>query len=521
MKICKLKYLYLLAFVSWLSFGCNKKLDQVNPNAQVTENFWKTGNDALQGINAAYAPLLLDGTYMRFTPILRNVPGDDVRSNSPWIAISGVGKFALGTSDPAGYGWAFDGYYEGVYRCNQVLDNVPAIGMDEELKKRILGQAYFMRGLYFFHLVDMFGNVPLPLVAPKSPAEFNVPQSTQEQGWKQVISDFKAAIDLLPVAYTNISGPDNQLGRATKGAAMAYLGKTYLFNKMYTEAAAQFKAVMDLGVYSLVPNYKDNFTESNENNAESIFEVQFSLSAGGTDLGWQGIPSSTWGKGSARAITFGAPNFGWTDVQPSFSVFNEFQQEKTIEDSVDPRLDATIFYNKPGEMIYGKPYAEVYGEDSARLSDIFCKKYENGEGNKANEFDWRSGINERLMRYADVLLMYAECQNELSNTAECAKYIQMVRTRVHLPDRTSEFAGYTQAQMREQLGHERLLEFCLEGHRFDDIRRWGWLQDPVKLAWLQQRDAEFKGYKPGKELFPVPQGEIDNNTAGVKQNPGY
>ncbi|KAI9452836.1 RagB/SusD family protein [Russula earlei] len=462
----------------------------------------------------------MDGAYMRFTPILLDVRGDDVRSNSPWTAISNVGKFSLGTSDPAGYGWAFDEYYEGIFRCNQVLDNVPAINMDTAVRNRIIGQAYFLRGLYFFHLVNMFGNVSLPLTSPKTPAEFFVKQATPDVAWKQVMSDFKTAAALLPVSYTNISGPDaNQIGRATKGAAMGYLGKTYLFNKMYQEASDQFKAVMALGIYGLVPNYKDNFTEANENNKESIFEVQFSTTVGGTDLGWQGVPTSTWAKTSARAITYGAPNFGWTDVQPSFALFNEFQQEQTTGGQVDPRLDVTIFYNKPGEMLYGQLFSVVYA-NSSYLTDIFCRKYENGDGNKPNEFDWKSGINERLMRYADILLMYAECQNELNNRAECATYIQQVRTRVSLPDRTAEFSGYTQAQMRDQLGHERFLEFGLEGHRFDDIHRWGWLQDATKLAWLKQRDPEFNSYQPGRELYPIPQGEIDNNP-GAKQNLSY
>ncbi|HWK04938.1 MAG TPA: RagB/SusD family nutrient uptake outer membrane protein [Puia sp.] len=514
------KYIVFVLLAGWFSAGCNKQLEQVNPNAQTSSSFWKTSADALAGINAAYAPLLLDGAYMRFTPILLDVRGDDIRSNSPWTAISNVGKFSLGTSDPSGYGWAFDEYYEGVYRCNQVLAYVPAITMDAGLKNRILGQAYFMRGLYFFHLVNLFGNVPLPLTPPVSTSSFFVPQSTQAEGWTQVETDFKAAIDLLPLNYTVVTGADaGDLGRATKGAAMAYLGKAYLFNKMYTEAAAQFKAVIDLGVYGLMANYKDNFTEAYENNKESIFEVQFSLTAGGTVLGWQGIPASTWGKGSARAITFGAPDFGWTDVQPGFSVYNEFFQEKAVDSTTDPRLDATIFYNKPGETIYQTIFSVIYA-NSSYLTDIFCRKYENGDGNKANEYDWRSGINERLMRYADVLLMYAECQNELGNTADCGKFIQMVRTRANLPDRTAEFSLYTQSQMRDQLGHERLLEFCLEGHRFDDIRRWGWLSDPVKLAWLKTRDAEFNSYIPGKELYPIPQSEIDNNP-GIKQNPTY
>jgi len=129
-----------LAAFSLFNTSCNKKLEQINPNAQTASSFWQSSNDALQGVTAAYAPMLLDGAYMRFTPILLDVRGDDIRSNSPWTAISGVGKFALGTADPSGYGWAFDEYYEGVSRCNQVLDNVPNIKMDAGLKNRVRRQ---------------------------------------------------------------------------------------------------------------------------------------------------------------------------------------------------------------------------------------------------------------------------------------------------------------------------------------------------------------------------------------------
>jgi hypothetical protein len=124
------------------------------------------------------------------------------------------------------------------------------------------------------------------------------------------------------------------------------------------------------------------------------------------------------------------------------------------------------------------------------------------------------------MRYADLLLMYAECQNELNNRAESAKYIQLVRNRASLPNREVEFAGLTQTAMRDRIAHERALEFALEGHRFDDIRRWGWLQDPAKLAELNSHDAEFNSYVPGREYFSIPQAEIDVNK-NLRQNTGY
>lgn len=521
MKIFSLKY-YTAVCSIILLFGCSKQLDQANPNSQTSSTYWQSQADAINGVNACYQTFLEDGGYMRFTPILLNIQGDDVHSNSPWTAISNVGKFQLGTADGSGYAWSFDEFYQGIFRCNQVLQYVPSITMDQALKNRILGQAYFLRGLYYFHLVDEFGSVPLPTQVAQV-----LPQSSVADGWNRIKSDFKSASSLLPVQYATAGGVDqNDLGRATKGAAMAYLGKAYLFNKNFDSASVQFKAVIDLGIYGLMPNYKDNFTETAENNKESVFELQFSLTAGGTDLQWQGVPSSTWGFYSARAITFAAPNFGWTDVQPTQTALAEFRQEKTIAGKIDPRCVATIFYNDTVDThlattpMYQTTFQSTYASSIAYQNDVYCRKYENGEGNKPNEFDWKSGINERLMRYADVLLMYAECQNELGNTAECAKYIQMVRTRATLPDKTAAFSAFTQAQMRDQIGHERMLEFCLEGHRFDDIRRWGWLSDPTKLAWLKSRDPEFNSYIVGRELLPIPQTEIDNNS-GVKQNATY
>lgn len=516
----KINILVFIVAMAGLS-GCSKQLDQSNPNAQTSSTFWKSEADGILGVNAAYGSLLADGTYMRSTPLMLDTRGDDIRSNSPWDQMYNAGKFALKPGNWDIYGWAYETFFQGVSRCNQVLENVPGIQMDQALKDRLMGQAYFLRGLYFYHLVNFFGRVPLILKTPANPGEFYVPQSTNDQGWAQVIADFKKAIELLPVKYSTLTGPDkNDIGRATKGAAMAFLGKTYLFNKKYAEAAVQFKAVMDLSIYSLAPNYRDNFTEINENNAESVFEVQFSRDAGGKELGWGGAPQPGWGKTSARAITYAPRGFGWTDLQPTRSSYNEFLIEKTTGNADDPRLVATMFYNKPGLKLYGILFSDKYATNAADLNDLFCRKYENDESGRPDEFDWRSGINERIMRYADVLLMYAECLNETGQTAAAYPLIQQVRGRVQLPDLAVVKPNMTQTQMRDQLAHERYLEFSLEGHRFDDIRRWGWLQDPTKLADLKVRDAEFGTYAPGREYFPIPQREIDVNP-GYTQNNGY
>ena len=510
-------YNYLAGFFSLaiITTSCvnDDDLTQVDPNNSAVDSFWKTDSDAVKGVNAAYGSLLTDGTYMRSTPLLLDLKGDDTRSNSPWGAMANVGRFNSNPSDAAIYGWAYETYYQGIFRANQVLTNVPAINFENaELKNRILGQAYFLRGLYLFHAVNMFKNVPVPTQLAAI-----YPQKTEAEGWAQVIADFKKAAELLPTSYTDIKDK----GRATKGAALGYLGKAYLFTEDFTNARDTFKEVIDLGVYSLVSNYRDNFTETNENNSESLFEVQFSRDAGGVDLGWGGAPASGWGKTSARAITYGPRGFGFTDVQPTWTLYNEYQQEKTTANTIDPRLDATMFYNKPGGMqLYGQDFATKYASNTADLNDLFCRKYQNSDGQKVDEFDWRSGINERLLRYADILLMYAECLNETGNTAGAYTYIQIVRDRVGLPNLATAKPNLTKEQMREQIGHERFLEFPLEGHRFDDIRRWGWLQDPVKLAWLKSRDTEFNSYAAGREFFPIPQLERDNNP-GTIQNDSY
>ena len=527
MKNKNIKYLILFLSIAFATVSCVKDedLEQVNPNEVSSESFWKTDADALKGLNAAYSSLLNEGTYMRSSPLLLDLKGDDTRSNSPWGSMKNVGYFNSNVSDPAIYGWAFREYYQGINRVNQVLIRVPSINFtDAALKNRILGQAYFLRGLYLFHLVNMFKNVAVPL-------DLSVyhPQRTQEEGWAQVIADFKAAAELLPPTYAGISGIDTTeeagsgLGRATKGAALGYLGKAYLFTKDFPNARDTFKKVIDLGVYSLVANYKDNFTDTNENNSESLFEVQMSRVVGGVGLSWGGIPVADWGKTSARAITYGAAAFGFKDVQPTFALLNEFQEEKTKTGDLDPRLDATIFYRKPGGAtpIYQTTFEIQYKDSPADLNDIYCRKYENGDGAFANEYDWRSGINERLLRYADILLMYAECLNETGDTPGAYTYIQIVRDRANLPNLAITKPNMTQLQMREQIGHERFLEFALEGHRFDDIRRWGWLQDDAKLVWLKSRDAEFNSYAEGREYFPIPQLEIDTNEFPITQNPSY
>lgn len=505
--------IFLLVCVMCSANSCKKDfLELSNPNVQTSGSFWKTEADAVAGVNAIYQSLYYDGTFLRFAQCALDFRGDDVMSPSPWDVLSNTGSFKL-FNNTIMQEWLWVAFYGGVTRANLVLDNLDNVTFTTAgLKERLRGEALFMRGLHYYYLVTFFNNIPLVLKSYESSADYFPAQATPEEVWNQIYADFAEAATLLPASYQ-----DPNKGRATKGAALGFLGKSYLFNQRFADASTQFRAVIDLNTYSLMPNYLDNFSEQAENNAESLFEIQFSREVGGTVLGWVDAPYSDWSKTTARAITYGPAPFGWNDAAPTSWVFQEFLQEKTAGGEDDPRLKATIYYNYPGCTLYGQSFQDVYATE---LGKIGVRKYGNGDSGRPDEKDWRSGINERLMRYSDVLLMYAECQNELGSPAIAAENIQLVRSRASLPNRQAEFAGLSKEQLRDQIAHERLLEFVFEGHRFDDIRRWGWLQNPAKLAELKAHDPEFNSYVPGREFFSIPQLEIETNP-NLRQNEGY
>lgn len=498
--------LIVLGFVT----ACDSDmLDVSNPNQQTTDTFWETRQDAIKATHAAYGALQYEGTYLRFLHIVQDVRGDDTDADSPWIAIENTGRFQYNPSSEASE-WLWRDLYRGVFRANQVINNVPDVDMDEDLRARLVAEAKFLRAHYYFKLVKLYQNVPLVLTPAQSQEDYNTPQAPPEKTWNQIKQDLKDAKAVLPRSY------NNDHGRATWGAATAYLGKAHLFNEEWDSADTQFNEIITSNEYELVDDYRDNGGYENENNKESIFEVQFNRDVGGTEISWTGVPAPDWGETQARSITFAPVGYGWADVLPTRELYDQFKSEQTVDGNDDPRLHGTMFYDAPGMTVYGDNFDSVYSDN---LDQIFWRKYE-GDRDGGNETDMRSGINIRAMRYADVLLMYAETRNELGDQPTAAQYIQMVRDRANMPDRESEFAALSQEQMRERIAHERFLELGGEGKRFDDIRRWGWLDDSQKLQWLIDRDPEFEGYVEGREWLPIPQSEMDTNPK-MEQNDAY
>ncbi|WP_313157223.1 RagB/SusD family nutrient uptake outer membrane protein [Sphingobacterium multivorum] len=499
--------------------ACDKKLDLDNPNYPTTETYWRTAAQADAGAVAIYNALALEGTYTRSFPGLSDSRGDDVQGNSPWADLVLVGRFTI-PSNSAPVEWIWRDHYVLINRANQVLKYVSQIEetqFTEGHKNRVLGQAYFLRAFAYFNLINTFQKVPLITEPPTGKDDYYPVTAAPEEVWKQVVEDLKQAEALLPLSYKNVVGPDaGQTGRVTKGAAAGLLGKVYLYTKQYNAAVVQFEKFTKSGgtfnnLYQLMADYRYNFDTQHENNAESLFEIQFTAE-GGTDGNWTGEPNANWRQFCALAVTYASPGETWggyKDYEPSPGLYAAFKKEKTIAGKSDPRLLATIASYESADnstKIYGREWP--YASKDVR----YLRKWTHDGLNVLEKETFETGgINYRVLRYADILLMYAEALNEVSRTAESYTYIQQVRDRAKLPQLVVSRPNMNQSQMREQIAHERLLEFAVEGQRIHDIIRWGWLYDPAKLAELKERDTDFGSWKAGREYLPIPFNELNNN----------
>lgn len=471
--------------------GC-VELDLTNPNQQTTDTFWQSANDATMAMNATYNALQNNGAYGRWQAFAHDIRSDIGFSPSPWADLSNFNKFTLVDYDFEVNREIWQHHYGAIFRANQVIANVPQIQMATPLRDRLVAEARFVRALLYFNLVNLYGgNIPL-VTAPSDPSD-RPGSSTEGAVYTQIEADLTQAAAALPPSYTG-----GDIGRATRGAALALLGKAHLQQREWPAASAALQQVMALG-YDLVANYADNFTSANENNRESLFEVQF----GDRSL----LASGVRGLNIAKMVGPCGPSY--CDGRPTRWYFDLFQQERTTTGAVDPRLDATIFYNKSGGMdVYGQSFQQRYGPAS---TELFFKKY--GEYYIAGDQDWDAAINYRVIRFADVVLMLAEALNEQGQTAAAAPLVNRVRARVNL---AALPAGLSQAAMRDRILRERALEFGLEGQRFLDLKRHNLLAKS-----LEAHDAEFSFFVPNKsERLPIPVSERNLNP-GVNQNPGW
>lgn len=524
MKKILLSLLYIVAFGSFFS-SCD--VNVVNPNALDVSVFWKSETDAQNGLNAVYNMFYKDDFYSRWYWFRTNLTSDEGWSQSPWTELGDWTRFQyVNYNFNEGNVLDFHSCYVAIYRANQVLSYTPDITFaDEQTKNQVLGQAYFLRALYYFDLAMLWGseNASLPIVLEPSQPNDSPAGHSETEVFAQVKSDLDQAINMLPASWD-----DANKGRATKGAAYALKAKAEMQEHNWQDAKNDLDWLVKgdgKQYYGLVSNYQDNFTHLNENNKESVFEIQYSdvhKAPAGT-----GPNDADPDLGSQFGQFFGPPGIGWTDGEMRPWLVDEYHKEKDINGNYDIRLKYNLFYEgmdkdfPDNDKIYGQSM-DIWQAQNYK-GRVFFRKYET---DYYRDFeDYYSPINVRLIRYADVLLLYAECLANLSssNLNEAISYVDQIRARVNMPPLSVNHVDATQstAAFLKRLQMERCLEMCEESWRWADLQRWGLLDNQAGIDELKSRDPDFNNFVIGKnKRLPISSLEISNNP-NLTQNPGY
>lgn len=495
----------------------NTDLDKVNPNGVTFETYFTNDNELIAGVNAAYATLQGFGLGAREWFFVHDLRSDEMASGGGQLETP-RNQLLIGVNDP-GNSVARDvytGWFRVIHRSNVVIESSvkTTASFSTNIKNRVAGEAKFLRALAYYELGTLWGGVPLYTEYVKS-VEGSKPRATQQEVYKQVIDDLKAAESALPDTY-----PASDAGRATKAAAQVLMARTYLQQGDYANAKTELEKVVNSGRYKIVDNYLDLTNEEGEFNAESIFEFVFSPSNGA--FNWSG-PDGDGNSAQEESIrTQEYSPIGWRNLVPSNKILDSYERTTKGDTKNDPRFDMSFW--KPGDSFNsGKDILKddaVQGNSSkvdGKDIKISWRKY--SILYKSNAGFASSGINMRVMRYADVLLMLAECENELGNSTKAITLMNQVRARksVEMPAYpTKNYPCDSKAKVFEALQHERAVELAAEQVRNFDIIRW--------RKNKKQASEPITYFAANKhELLPIPQSEIDNNPKidQKDQNPGY
>jgi hypothetical protein len=493
----KIKITFLSLVLSLATISCQDFLVENPQNTVSQSNYYQTEQDAIAAVNAIYSYLgsyNLDfggpfagntaGAYHSTFWITADLASDNMKNNQLGaINNDQLANFSY-NSDNANLLEIWRVHYKIIYLANIAVSRIPGINMNETTRDRLVNEAKFLRGLMYFNLVRMFGKVPL-LIGESNPLK---PESVDsETVYAQIVTDLKDASGLPK---------DGQIqeGRATQGAAQALLAKVYLTQKDFANASAEAKKVIDSNVYSLWDNYADAFKLAARGGKEAIFSVGFG-DGGGTISFWEV------GQFNVRLLPVELSR-----VRDKVSNTQGWQTiTKELHDSylpADKRKAATYM-------------TSIIGDDgkTVTLDNIYIKKYwdevaDPTAGGSTNDFP--------VIRYSDVLLMYAEAQAELGNFPTANEYMNKVKNRAGLAA-----VNITAAEaFREAILDERRKEFVGEGQRWFDLVRMNKLNDRVHKA----KDAEYTTPIPvlneNYQVFPIPQQERDVNP-NLPQNPGF
>jgi len=542
MKRLKTYFIGALVFSAMvLLFSCNAdKLELKNPNQLSPDTYFTTEAQVQSAVNAVYGSLQTTGMYNRGMWYGNDNMGHE---NTCMPQQEADKRQWLNFTFDATHGLIeayWNSCYRGINKANFVINNeelmktnIPTSIMSNEMRDKYIGEAKFLRALYYFYLVDKFGDVPLYLGV--DPAEKDgLARTPQAQVWAQIEADcLDAAAKCRPKA-------SEDAGRATSGAAWGLLGKARLYQKNYPGALEAFNNVTG---YSLEPVYFNNFMEETENGPESLFEVQWNIAAGYSSQWNSDRTDEGLNEACFRAQEYGCLN--WFNVFPSQDLWDEFETTADNGVKTDPRRGYCIYqtgdlYNN-NTLTITIDSTIVYAKDGVTVIDHYKKrgwrKYQNyykapSEGAIAGN---ESGINMKVIRYADIILMKAEAEANKAggSLATAVGYMNQVRARadVNLPlygsaEMDVKYPVGNLAQFMVALEHERKVELCGEQVRFSDLVRWGRLAafiTDVQASCPKADQAANVFQAPKNLLYPIPQKEIDvnPNIEQTDQNPGY
>ena len=519
------KYSLALFFGLGIMTSCVDRLEMVNPNQQTSSTFGFNADDLEESVIAAYNHIRMEGSYARVGYTIDVCRGDEAWNSSQVWYLPFDDLNAEVTSDITWWPWR-EWYYT-INVCNFILSRCDEDNSKlSESMRRIKGQALFLRGLSYYNLVGYYQNPPLitDYEGYSSLEGLYGKNSSYDEVLDQVEEDFLGAMGLLP---SRDMGGEWSGGRATCGSAAGYYARTLMVRHKFSEALTVLTDIIDkkYGTYRLMDNYGDNFREGSayENNDESLFEVQFlDYGSQGTDDEWTPVntsPNAT--QGSAIESNF-APGVygGWADISASPWLYHLFKEEKTKDGKLDPRLYWTIgTYETDWE---GFEFGNVaYTHALSSTEDIYTNKTNGGlpiakfTNLRTGLYSTvvtglRDGINIRLMRYSDVLLRAAECENEVNGPNDKAiGWINEVRRRADLPD--LELKDFDTAdKLFEQIANvERPKEFGCEFGRGFDLIRWGFFYDNGRLQQLKEHGTFRRSTKNIKE--PVSYANISSD----------
>lgn len=514
-----------LILISLLSLGavfsCDKELEKTNPSVFTTDNYFSNTTELEAGVNAAYSLLTGNNLYGREYFFLSDLRSDEMATGGGQLEAPRA-QILSGTHLPTNpvMGSVWTGWFRMIHRTNVVIDaqnNFKTLNAtDEAKKKRVVAEAKFLRGTAYYELGTMWGGVPIYTTSATKATDAKA-RNTQDEVIAQSIKDLTEAQADLPGSYSG-----NDLGRVTKHAVQLALARALMYKGDYAGAKTELSKIISSGLFGLADKFLDNFLEETEYNKESIFEIGFDSKIGmnwdngdGDNLSWSGPRKS-----SIRHQEYSA--VGWRNVIPSNKTIDAFERPQKGDAKRDPRMDFTLYFK--GDLINeGKGKLEIDYPVQGNTSTLdkveqkiswrkYSALYKNADG-----YYELNGINMRIMRYSEVLLNLAECENELGNTAAAVTLMNQVRGRgdVKMPYYpTVNYPTSTKDQVFAALQHEKMVELSGEQLRNKDILRWR-KQGKLKAEPLTYFSANKY------ELLPLPQFELDNNPNIKGNNPGY